>query len=176
MRNLQILAAAALFFGGSAAAVESDIARHPACPLCGMDRGQFAHSRMVIIFEDGSEVATCGIRCAAVELANRLDQVPVSFAVGDYLTRRLIDAEKAFWVIGGSRTGVMSARAKWAFASREEAERFVQAHGGTIVGFEEALQAAFADLYQDTKMIRERRKARKTHPPAGHATPHAHGQ
>ncbi len=126
-----------------------------------MDRGQFSHSRMLIVFDDGSETGTCSLRCTAVELVNRLDQTPVSFAVGDYRTRKLIDAEKAFWVLGGDRPGVMSARAKWAFAEREEAERFVQAHGGRIVGFEEALQAAFLDLYQDTKMIRERRKAKK---------------
>ncbi len=150
-----------LLGAGLAAADEADIARHPACPLCGMNRGEFAHSRMVIVFEDGSETGTCSIHCTAVELVNRVDRAPVSFAVGDYFTRRLIDAEKAFWVIGGERPGVMSARAKWAIAAREDAERFVRAHGGTIAGFEEALQAAFADLYHDTKMIRDRRKAKK---------------
>ena len=104
---------AAMFLGaGFAAASEADIARHPACPLCGMNRWEFAHSRMVIVFEDGSETGTCSIHCTAVELVNRLDRAPVSFAVGDYLTRMLIDAEKAIWVIGGDRPGVMSARAK----------------------------------------------------------------
>jgi len=161
MKTLFLLMAAMLLGAGFAAAEETDIARHPACPLCGMNREEFAHSRMVIVFEDGSETGTCSIHCTAVELVNRLDRAPVSFAVGDYLTRTLIDAEKAFWVIGGDRPGVMSARAKWAFARREDAERFVKAHGGTIVGFEEALQAAFADLYHDTKIIRDRRKAKQ---------------
>lgn len=161
MKIWPLLISLSIFTGSVAGAGEADIGRHPACPLCGMDRGQFAHSRMVIVFEDGSEAATCSLRCTAVELVNRLEQRPVSFAVGDYRSRKLIDAEKAFWVLGGDRPGVMSARAKWAFAVREDAERFIQAHGGTIVGFEEALQAAFADLYQDTKMIRERRKAKK---------------
>ncbi|MEJ5357484.1 MAG: nitrous oxide reductase accessory protein NosL [Desulfobacterales bacterium] len=162
MKSVFLLLSAFLLLGaGFAAADEADIARHPVCPLCGMNRAEFAHSRMVIVFENGGETGTCSIHCTAVELVNRLDQAPVSFAVGDYSTRTLIDAEKAFWVIGGDRPGVMSARAKWAFAGRQDAEAFVKAHGGTIVGFEEALQAAFADLYHDTKMIRDRRKAKK---------------
>ncbi len=161
MRVFSVFLTTMLVVGGIAAA-QADTARHPACPLCGMDREQFGFSRMLIRFDDGSEVGTCSIRCAAVELVNRLDQAPVSFAVADYRTRRLIDAAKAFWVLGGDRPGVMSARAKWAFASLEDARSFVAAHGGAIVGFEEALQAAFADLYHDTKMIRDRRKAKKS--------------
>lgn len=38
--------------------------------------------------------------------------------VGDYNTKRLIDAEKAVWVIGGGKQGVMTKRAKWAFEKR----------------------------------------------------------
>ena len=34
----------------------------------------------------------------------------------------------------------------------------MDAHGGKMAGFEEALQAAYEDMYTDTKMIREKRK------------------
>lgn len=42
----------------------------------------------------------------------------------------LIDAEKAFWVIGGSKPGVMTKRAKWAFEKKEAADKFMLDNGG----------------------------------------------
>jgi nitrous oxide reductase accessory protein NosL len=59
----------------------------------------------------------------------------------------------------------MSARGKWAFADRSQAEKFVAEAGGTLVNFENAVRAAFEDMYQDTLMIRERRKARMMNKP-----------
>ncbi len=55
----------------------------------------------------------------------------------------------------------MTKRAKWAFAERAAADAFVKENGGTIVSFEDAVKAAYEDLYQDNRMIREKRKAMK---------------
>ncbi len=38
--------------------------------------------------------------------------------VADYGTKKLIDAEKAIWVVGGSVQGVMTRNAKWAFENK----------------------------------------------------------
>ncbi|MBE0595848.1 MAG: nitrous oxide reductase accessory protein NosL, partial [Desulfuromonadales bacterium] len=134
---------------------------------CGMDRDKFAFSRMLIVYDDGSQMGTCSIRCAAVDLVNNLDKSPRTISVGDFQTGELLPADKAFWVIGGNKRGVMSARAKWAFAGQAQAERFIREHGGTLADFEQALQAAYTDLYEDTRLIRERRKAKKLeHSPA----------
>ena len=81
--------------------------------------------------------------------------------MGDYTTRNLIDAEKAFWVIGGSKPGVMSKWAKWAFENKADAEKFIAENGGTLSTFDEAIKAAYEDMYSDTKMIREKRKMMK---------------
>lgn len=137
-------------------AAEADIAAHPECRFCAMDRKQFAHSRMLIRYPDGSRTATCSLRCAAVELAVEPGKQPIAIEVGDYHSKQLIDAEWAYWVIGGSKAGVMSQRAKWAFAKRQAAEEFIAAHGGILVGFEQALEAAYADLYQDSRALRQR--------------------
>jgi hypothetical protein len=126
-----------------------------------MDRGKFSFSRMLLVYDDGTEVGTCSIRCAAVDMVNNLDKAPVRMMVGDYYTDELIDAETAIWVVGGKRPGVMSRRAKWAFAKHTDAEAFIAENTGEIVTFEEALQATYSDLYEDTRMIRERRKARR---------------
>jgi hypothetical protein len=37
----------------------------------------------------------------------------------------------------------------------------VQANGGTIVAFDDAIKAAYDDMYQDTRMIRENRKMKR---------------
>lgn len=128
------------------------------CKYCGMNLEKFAFSRVVIEYDDGSMVGLCSVRCAAVDLANNLDKAPKSIKVGDKGTRQLVDAEKAFWVVGGSESGVMTKQAKWAFAKKEDADRFVKANGGKLATFDEVMKAAYDDMYQDTKMIREKRK------------------
>ena len=146
------------------AAPPADIAQSPSCRYCGMDRAKFSHSRMLIAYEDGSSVATCSLHCTAVELAITIDKVPTTVRVADYDSRELIDAETAVWVLGGNRKGVMTGQAKWAFASREAAERFIKENGGALAGFEEAIKASYDGMYQDTKMIREFRKMKRHKP------------
>ena len=142
-------------------AIDNDVKEIPACKYCGMNRETFAHSRMLIEYDDGTIVGTCSLHCVSVDLALNLDKAPKTIQVGDYGTKTLIDAEKATWVIGGGKQGVMTKNAKWAFANKADAEKFQKEYGGRIAGFDEALEAAYKDLADDTKMIRERRKMRK---------------
>jgi nitrous oxide reductase accessory protein NosL len=140
---------------------QEDVQKHPSCKYCGMSREHFVHSRVYIEYDDGSTVATCSIHCAALDLALNFDRTPKSIQVGDYNSRGLIDAEKASWVIGGGKMGVMTKRAKWAFEKREDADAFIKENGGTVITFDEAMKAAYEDMYADTKMIREKRKMMK---------------
>lgn len=143
------------------ALAQEDIQKHPSCPYCGMDRQKFAHSRVYIEYDDGSTTGACSLRCAAMDLALNIDKTPKRILVGDYKEKGLIDAEKAFWVMGGSKMGVMTQRAKWAFGKREDADQFIAENGGRMVAFEEAMKGTYEDMYDDTKMIRERRKMKK---------------
>jgi len=140
---------------------QDDMKDAPGCRHCGMDRQKFDFSRMVIHYEDGSSTGVCSLRCAAVELATNIDKTPSAIMAADFDTKTLIDAEKAFWVLGGSKPGVMSKRGKWAFEKKESAEAFIKANGGTATSFDDAIKAAYTDLYEDTKMIREKRKMMK---------------
>ena len=126
-----------------------------------MDRHQFAHSRMLIHYADGSQFGACSLHCAALELAYHPGKVPTRIEAADLNSRNLIDAETAVWVVGGKRMGVMTANAKWAFADANAARQFVAENGGRIVDFETANSAAYADMYKDTLMIREKRKRMK---------------
>ena len=157
----KILAISALFFllmGFGVVFAQDDIKKYPSCFYCGMDRAKFAHSRMHVEYDDGSALGTCSIRCLAVDMALFIDKAPVTLRVGDFNTKKLIDAEKAYWVIGGDKTGVMTKRAKWAFENKKDAEAFIGDHGGQLASFEEAIEASYADMYKDNKMIREKRK------------------
>lgn len=161
---------------------EDDISKIPSCTICGMDRHKFSHSRMLLNFEDGSAFGACSLHCAALEMAYHPGKVPAEIKVGDYNSRKLIDAEKAIWVTGGSKMGVMTKNAKWAFADKPAAEQFIAKHGGRIVTFEQALAMAYADMYEDTRMIREKRKKMKQmkkgklHSHTDHKEMHDHGK
>jgi copper chaperone NosL len=151
----------AFLFIGIHAVAQQDVDKHGSCKYCGMDRKMFAHSRMLLVYDDGSELGTCSLHCVAVDMALNIDKSPKAIQVADYNTKNLIDAEKAVWVIGGEKPGVMSKRAKWAFEKKEDAEKFIKDNGGTPASFDDAVKLAYEDMYQDTKMIREKRKMKR---------------
>jgi copper chaperone NosL len=140
------------------AQVQDDVTLHRSCAHCGMDRGMFNFSRMLIQYDDGSSAAVCSLHCAAIDLANNIDKTPKSIRVADFTGKQLIDAEAAIWVVGGKKPGVMSKRGKWAFEMTEDAGRFTTANQGQLASFEEAIKMAYDDMYEDTKMIRQKRK------------------
>jgi len=152
-----VVVAAVALMGASA----GDIQQSPTCKYCGMDREKYAHSRMLVEYEDGTSLGTCSVHCLAVELALAIDKTPKAIMVGDMGTKKLIDAEKATWVIGGNKPGVMTKRAKWAFENKADAEAFIKENTGVLASFDEAIKTSYEDMYQDTKMIREKRKMKK---------------
>ena len=163
-RNLTVgLVVLSLMVLGGAGAVlgQEDVTKHPSCPYCGMDRAKFAHSRVLVDYEGESSFGACSLHCAAVDMAVNIDKTPLSIMVGDYSTKKLLDAEKATWVIGGNKMGVMSKRAKWAFENKGDADKFIGENGGQLANFEQAIKASYEDMYEDTKMIRDRRKAKR---------------
>ena len=145
----------------AAVAADADIEKHKACKFCGMDREKWNMSRVYLEYDDGSTEGTCSVHCAAVDLALNLDKAPKTIWVADYGTKQLVDAEKAFWVLGGKKQGVMTKRAKWAFADKAAAEAFVKENEGALGSFDDAIKGSYQDMYEDTKMIRERRAAKR---------------
>ena len=113
----------------------------------------------MIHYNDDSSFQGCSVHCAAVDLAINIQLTPKTLEVADYNTKEIIDAESATWVIGGNKPGVMTSRAKWAFGKSGDAEKFVEENGGEIATFDQAMKAAYEDMYSDTRMIHE--KARK---------------
>lgn len=152
LMSLLVLSFAGLSFA------QEDVKIAPSCKYCGMDRTKYAHSRMMVTYDDGTKVGTCSLHCLALDLSINIDKTPLIIEVGDYFNKRLIDAEKAYWVIGGNKPGVMTKRAIWAFENRVYAEKYIREHQGILAIFDEAIKAAYEDMDTDTKMIREKRK------------------
>ena len=118
------------------------------CTQCGMDRVVFAQSRMLVVYGDKKRVGVCSIHCAAAELQHNSGKQVSSLMVADFYTKRLLDARTAVWVVGGKKTGVMTAEAKWAFAKREDALRFVKENGGGVNSFDKTMNSAVAEVME----------------------------
>lgn len=142
--RVSIVALVMAFFA-IAACADPDIERHRDCKQCGMDRKAYGYSRMLVKYKDGTQVGTCSLHCAVTELNSSKGGDILAFEVADRDSRQLIDAENAVWVVGGKKRGVMTMRAKWAFTTREAAEKFVSSYGGIITAWREALAAARED-------------------------------
>jgi len=134
---------------GVVAAVPS-VESPDSCAVCGMSRPGFAKSRMLITYDDGSTFGTCSIACVSGELSKKEKKVK-SVQVGDYTTEKLIDAKTAVWVINPKKRGVMSPVAKWAFASKNDAEAYLKKNGGKLVTWDEALTAACEEKTESAK-------------------------
>lgn len=143
------------FLGGVA------FSENDACIHCGMKKESFGHSWVIIEHDDGTKEGVCSVHCAAIDMALHTDNPVKAITVGDYDTKKQISADKAYWVIGGDKTGVMTARAKWAFETKEAADNFMKAHGGNPATFEEVMKASFEDMYEDTMMIQKKRQMMK---------------
>jgi nitrous oxide reductase accessory protein NosL len=116
------------------------------CKQCGMDRIIFAHSRMLLEYVDGSISGVCSLHCAALELHHNNSKQLSALMVADYTTKKLLNAKSAAWVVGGSKAGVMTAVAKWAFAGMEEAQNFIKNNGGSVKSFEQAKESATTEM------------------------------
>ena len=161
MRRLGIatvfVSALALFCGVPAVAAEKDVEKIPSCQYCGMDREKFASTRMVVEYANGTTIGTCSIHCAAVDLAQSFGKEIKSLKVADYRSGKLIDAEKAVWVVGAGIPGVMAAKSRVAFADKPDAEAFRKEKGGETADFNAAITSTYCDMWPDTQAIRTRR-------------------
>lgn len=144
-RSIALMLCMMAFAAHAVAAELDDIAAHRQCAQCGMDRKAFGYSRMLVVYEDGSSVGLCSVHCVAVELNDSSSKKVKAIMVADRNTGLLAEAQGAAWVMGGDKRGVMTARPKWAFATQSDAQSFVAEHGGAVVTWQEAFDAARAD-------------------------------
>jgi copper chaperone NosL len=144
-----------------AAYAQESAKKTAACKYCGMTLEQFAHSRVSLEYEDGKTGEFCSLHCAAIDLSMNAEKTPKAFLAADYNTKKMIDARKALWVVGGKKPGVMSRKAKWAFEKIDDADKYVKENGGMVAPFDATLKTVFADMYGDLKIVREKTEQKK---------------
>lgn len=109
------------------------------CDICGMWIDQYMSTRHVITLKDNTTKSFCSLACAAKYLNENKENVK-DVKVADFLTQKLIDAEKAFYLEGSDVPGVMSYTSRIAFSTKTDAEKFQSTHGGRIITFEQAIE------------------------------------
>ncbi len=127
---------------GTEKSEHADIRNHRGCAYCGMDRNQYSHARIRVTYADNSVVGLCSIRCLTIELKAQNRKKLKVVEVADFFTKKLINVENAYWVVGGTVKGVMTNTPKWAFADKSAAEKFMNKHGGTLSSYEKVLAMA----------------------------------
>ena len=108
------------------------------CYLCGMFLDVYASTRHVVIYEDDTQKETCSLACAATLYKNRTKEIKMILA-SDFLSHKLINTKKAFYIEGSDVPGVMSYTNRIAFENKKDALEFQKKRGGKIISFQEAL-------------------------------------
>ena len=126
------------------------------CNVCGMHLTKYYKTNHVAEFKNGHKEQYCSLHCLAEVHKNYADKIK-QIQVVDTNSLKLIDAKKAFYVIGSSKEGTMSSISEYAFFKKEEAEKFKNEFGGTIYNFDESLKLSKERLENDNKVLDEKR-------------------
>ncbi len=121
------------------------------CNLCAMDLQKYRLTKYILTMADGSLKYTCSIHCAAIILGK---QKVEDVKAADYPTGDMINARKAFYLVGSDIKGVMSRVSKLAFKNKTDALSFQTKHGGRVTDFAGAVKAANLDMEEDIKMLK----------------------
>jgi len=119
-------------------------AEREGCVVCGMYLDLYEITRYELRFKDGTSQSTCSLACAAGLIRDNRKKIK-TIRVADFLTGKLIDADKALILEGSDIPGVMSYTSRVAFPSREAALSMQKEHGGKIITFDEALENQLRD-------------------------------
>ncbi len=132
------------------------------CPVCGMSIKKFYKTSHTSTLENGTPRQYCSIRCLAKDKEEYgIDENNIK--VIDAKHEKLIDAKKAFYVIGSKVKGTMSMTSKLAFEKELDAKEFIEQYGGKIASFAEAFKEAQNSLKEDDKNTKNK-KIKKIYP------------
>ncbi len=127
------------------------------CHVCGMSLKMFYKTSHAVKLKDGSVRQYCSIRCLVVDYPKIKDKIK-EILVADAKSGKLIDVNKAFYVVGSKVKGTMSKVSKVAFAKEVDAKAFQKEFGGKIVSFKEAFELAKKNLKADMMMLKMKKK------------------
>lgn len=122
------------------------------CNVCGMHLVKHYKTNHATEFKNGHKEQYCSLHCQA-QIHNDFEDKIKEIKVVDTNSLKLIDATKAFYVVGSSKEGTMSMISKYAFSSKDEALKFQKEFGGEIHNFEDTLKIAKDGLSKDNETL-----------------------
>lgn len=126
------------------------------CNVCGMHLTKFYKTSHVVEFKNGHKEQYCSIHCLSEIKRDHGDKLK-KIEVVDVNSLKLIDVNKAFYVVGSSKKGTMTMTSKYAFKTQKEAKEFQSKFGGEIKSFEDTVKLATAGLQKDYMSIAKKR-------------------
>lgn len=126
------------------------------CNVCGMHLTKYYKTNHTAEFKNGHQEQYCSLHCLS-EVHKDYEQRIKNIQVVDTNSLKLIDAKKAFYVVGSSKEGTMSPISEYAFSTKIEAEKFKKEFGGEIHTFEETLKLSKDKLDKDNEILDEKR-------------------
>ena len=126
------------------------------CNVCGMHLVKHYKTNHTAEFKNGHKEQYCSLHCLTDVHKNYEDKIK-EIQVVDTNSLKLIDAKKAFYVVGSSKEGTMSSVSEYAFSKKDEAEKFQKEFGGTVYNFDESLKLTKERLNKDNQTLDEKR-------------------
>ena len=126
------------------------------CDVCGMHLTKYYKTSHTAEFKNGHKEQYCSLHCLAEVHKNYEDKIK-NIQVVDTNSLKLIDAKKAFYVVGSSKEGTMSPVSEYAFLNKDEALKFKNEFGGDIHTFDESLKLSKDRLEKDSIALNEKR-------------------
>ena len=114
------------------------------CAMCGMNLVMFYKTSYIATL-NGKKKQYCSLHCLVDDMKNHHNSLQ-DIKVVDTNSLKLIDAKKAYYVVGSSKKGTMSRVSKYAFSTLSAASKFAAKNGGEVMGFNAAVQTAQEDF------------------------------
>jgi nitrous oxide reductase accessory protein NosL len=114
------------------------------CVVCGMNLVMFYKTSYVATV-NGKEKQYCSLHCLVDDMKNNRN-ILTGIKVVDTNSLKLIDAKKAYYVVGSKKKGTMSMVSKYAFSTLDAASKFAAKFGGVVTDFNAAVQASQNDF------------------------------
>lgn len=114
------------------------------CYMCGMDLIRFYKTSHAAESADGKYYQYCSIHCLEDHLGHGVTLKNPQ--VVDISSLKFISVADAHYVVGSKIRGTMSKVSKYAFKNAEDAKKFQQKNGGTVMGFKGAHFSAKEDF------------------------------
>lgn len=124
------------------------------CPVCGMTLPAFYRTNHAADI-NGKTHQYCSAHCV-YEHAHQAGTTPKNIKVVDNTTLKFIPADKAFYVVGSTKPATMAMVSKYAFGTKEAADKFAEEFGGDVLNYKDVEMIVKKDLKKDMMMIKKR--------------------